>query len=280
MPGGGNSAKRHLTGTWSDTGRSAPSLTHPQQRRGRYLDTLQLWSGLSLCLWCSSARRTYRPMYCPDRSCSPKLCTQGAKRKKMLSFNPSATTPYTHADSAWQPSFIPEAQPEGRFLPLLQCFRSPSTVVHSRHTGSIWGMRDKSTVACAMNHNKCNASIKPAVTSANLKLYMNTKVRGQMILYEMMTWDFNFFNGCRISNFVDRVTNILESNFINYAQRDLWLLWQLIWACVKWLRLPLQVFSHYALTLKYSIKHCLAVRCYFNEAHNVLCLTRQSRGVD
>lgn len=64
------------------TKRWTSGFTHLPRRRGRYPDTLPLWSGLSLCLWYSSAPRTYCPPYCPDHSCSPTLTTWRAKQEK------------------------------------------------------------------------------------------------------------------------------------------------------------------------------------------------------
>lgn len=76
---------------------------HLQRRRGRCPDTPPLWSGLSLCLWCPSARRTCRPPYCPDRSCSPTLSS--GRRRHRHRHSSHANTWYltvVHSHYLWQ----------------------------------------------------------------------------------------------------------------------------------------------------------------------------------
>lgn len=75
----------------------------------------------------------------------------GGKKEKDALIQPICYNTWYTCRIGLAAPFIPEAQSEGRFSQLLQCFCSLSTVVHSCHIGGIWGMQVKSTVVCAMN---------------------------------------------------------------------------------------------------------------------------------
>lgn len=114
--------------------RSTSAFTHLLRKHGRYPDTPPPWSGPSLCLWCSSAPRSYRPLSSPGHTCSPALTTLRGNREEAAvafrthSLNLAATTSDTHAKLTLPALVHSWSTVRGSFF-------SPPSVCFLRHSG-------------------------------------------------------------------------------------------------------------------------------------------------